>query len=90
MIFIEDSKNEIVRLYKEKTRADLNDLQKRIGEYKKDKFPRIKNILEESEKYLPKKLADEVEQIYDFTWRWMEKNETGLLLLKGNSENNYY
>ena len=88
--FIEGSKNETVRLYKESTKADLNDLQKRIREYKKDKFPRIKNILEESEKYLPKKLADEVEQIYDFTWRWMEKVETGILLLKANSENNYY
>ena len=88
--FIEESKNEIIRLYKESTNADLNDLQKRTKEYKKDKFPRIKNILEESEKYLPKKIADEVEQIYDFTWRLMEKFETGLLLLKANSENNYY
>ena len=32
--FIEESKNEIIRLYEEGTNADLNDLQKRIKETK--------------------------------------------------------
>ena len=88
--FIEESKNEIIRLYEEGTNADLNDLQKRIKEFKKDKFPRIKNILVNSEKYLDKKLADEVEKLYNFTWKEMTKFEAGILLLKANRENNYY
>ena len=53
--FMEESKNEIIRLYEESTNAALTDLEKRIKEYKKDKFPRIKNILDNSEKYLDKK-----------------------------------
>ena len=68
----------------------ISELQKRIKEYKKDKFPRIKNILDNSEKYLDKKLADEVEKLYNFTWKEMTKFEAGILLLKANRENNYY
>ena len=86
--FIEESKNEIIRLYKESTNAVLTDLEKRIKEYKKDKFPRIKNILDNSEKYLDKKLADAVEQVYDFTWKLMQRFKIGILSIQAASENN--